>query len=179
MRLIFLYGLPATGKLTVGRELVALTGYRLFHNHLAVDLLLAVFEFGSAPFVELREQIWLSVLEQACRTGMPGLIFTFNPESTVRPGFPQEVVELAASHSVRLDLVELVCPLPELRRRLDSAPRKEHRKLTSTALFDRLHASGAFDTSHMPAAALTLDTARLHPAQAARSICDALELAAR
>ena len=68
MKLIFIYGLPATGKLTVAVELAAMTGYKLFHNHLVVDLLLSVFDFGSPPFVELREDIWLSVFEQACRS---------------------------------------------------------------------------------------------------------------
>ncbi len=32
MRLIFLFGLPATGKLTVAQELKALSGFQLFHN---------------------------------------------------------------------------------------------------------------------------------------------------
>jgi tRNA uridine 5-carbamoylmethylation protein Kti12 len=32
MKLIFLYGPPAVGKLTVAQELVTLTGYKLFHN---------------------------------------------------------------------------------------------------------------------------------------------------
>ena len=39
VKLIFVYGLPATGKLTVARELSSLTGYKVFHNHLVVDLL--------------------------------------------------------------------------------------------------------------------------------------------
>jgi hypothetical protein len=60
MKLIFLYGLPAVGKLTVAKELASATSFKLFHNHLAVDLLLSVFDFGTPPFVELREQIWLS-----------------------------------------------------------------------------------------------------------------------
>jgi len=84
MRLIFIYGLPATGKLTVAQELVAITGYKLFHNHLVVDLLLSVFDFGSPQFVQLREQVWLSVFEQAGRSQLPGMIFTFAPEATVR-----------------------------------------------------------------------------------------------
>ena len=80
MKLIFIYGLPATGKLTVAMELAAMTGFRLFHNHLVVDLLLSVFDFGSPPFVELREDIWLSVFDQACRNQVPGLIFTSPPK---------------------------------------------------------------------------------------------------
>jgi hypothetical protein len=83
VKLIFMYGLPATGKLTVGQELAAISGYKLFHNHLVVDLLLSVFEFGSEPFVELREEIWLRVFNEAARCGLPGLIFTFAPEATV------------------------------------------------------------------------------------------------
>jgi len=57
MRLVFLFGLPGSGKLTVAREPSALTGWKLFHNHLTVDLLLAVFPFGCKEFIELREQI--------------------------------------------------------------------------------------------------------------------------
>ena len=65
MRLVFIYGLPATGKLTVAQKLAEITDYPLFHNHLVVDLLLSVFEFGSAPFVQLREEFWLSVIKAA------------------------------------------------------------------------------------------------------------------
>ena len=81
-----MYGMPATGKLTVAQELARITGYKLFHNHLVVDLLLSVFEFGSTPFVEMREQIWLSVFAHAGRSGMEGLIFTFAPEATAPVG---------------------------------------------------------------------------------------------
>jgi hypothetical protein len=115
MKLIFIYGLPATGKLTVAVELAAMTGYKLFHNHLVVDLLLSVFDFGSPPFVELREDIWLSVFEQACRGRLPGLIFTFAPEGTVRSGFIAEVKSTVAREGGEVDFVELVCPLAELR----------------------------------------------------------------
>lgn len=58
MQLIFLYGPMAAGKLTVARELAARTGFALFHNHLLVDAVAAVFPFGSPSFVRLREQFW-------------------------------------------------------------------------------------------------------------------------
>ena len=135
VRLIFIYGLPATGKLTVARELASLTGYKLFHNHLAVDLLLSVFEFGSAPFVELREEIWLSIFEQSAQSNLLGLIFTFAPESTVRPQFVLDVSDTIARAEGRLDFVELTCPMPELKRRIGDASRREHGKLTSRLPF--------------------------------------------
>ncbi len=95
MKLFFLYGLPGTGKLTIARELAELTGIKLFHNHLTVDLLFSVFEFGSVPFVKLRERIWLSVFEEAA--ALPAMIFTFNPENSVRQSFIQKTVETIES----------------------------------------------------------------------------------
>lgn len=54
MKLLFHYGPPAVGILTVAREVAALTGYRLFHDHLTVNLALAVFDFGTPGFIALR-----------------------------------------------------------------------------------------------------------------------------
>jgi adenylylsulfate kinase-like enzyme len=174
LTLIFIYGLPATGKLTVAHELAAITGYKLFHNHLAVDLLLSVFDFGSVPFVELREQIWLSVFEEAAHGNLPGLIFTFAPEPTVRPGFIDQVRSAISRHAGEIVFVELVCPLAELRQRLESSSRQKYGKLTSVALFDQLAADGSFDASHMPKPRLSIDTSRCSPQQAAAQIARVL-----
>jgi hypothetical protein len=37
MNFVFIYGLNASGKYTVSKTLSALTGYKLFHNHLTYD----------------------------------------------------------------------------------------------------------------------------------------------
>jgi hypothetical protein len=175
MRLIFIYGLPATGKLTVAAELAAMTGYKLFHNHLVVDLLLSVFDFGSPPFVELREDIWLSVFEQACRSQLPGLIFTFAPERTVRPGFIREVMSTVSRGGGEVDFVELVCPLTELKRRIDSPCRLAYQKLSSVTLFEQLHADGVFDASNMPKPRLSIDSSLYTPNEAANEIMRTLK----
>lgn len=174
MELIFIYGLPATGKLTVAKELSKSTGYKLFHNHLVVDLLLSVFEFGSGPFVQMREEIWLTVFEQACQSKLPGLIFTFNPENTVRQTFVDAAIDTVTKCGGRIHFVELVCPLTELRDRIDSPSRLEHGKLSSLALFEKLHADGVFDTSHMPKPILTVDTSSCSPIEAAARIGEKL-----
>src|ERR1700745_147239 len=115
MKLIFISGLPGVGKLTVAKELSALTGYKLFHNHLVVDLRLAVFPFGSPQFVELRESIWLSVFDQASRVRLPGLIFTFAAENTVRQAFVTRMEETIRVHGGTIQFVELICDEDELR----------------------------------------------------------------
>jgi len=174
--LIFIYGMPATGKLTVARELAAKTGFKIFHNHLVVDLLLSVFEFGSPEFVRLREQVWLSVMKEACNDGIVGLIFTFAPEKTVRQEFVTEVEKIVSAANGRLEFVELVCPPEELKRRMGDESRSEFGKLTSVELFEQLLADRVFESPEMPAAAVTIDTNACTPFEAAEKITKALRL---
>ncbi len=109
MRLVVLHGPPGVGKLTVGRELAALTGYALFHNHLAVDLVHALFEFGTTPFRELREHIWLDVLGRAAEEDVPGVIFTLVFEPSLLPGFFDRLRERVESVGGSLHPFELRC----------------------------------------------------------------------
>jgi len=168
MKLFFLYGLPGTGKLTIARELAELTGIKLFHNHLTVDLLLSVFEFGSAPFVELRERIWLSVFEEAA--ALPAMIFTFNPENSVRQSFIQKTVETIESRRGEVFFVEVVCDPAELDRRMDTPERRNHKKLVSLELFRKLQTEGVFDSPKMPRPHLTLNSTRTSPHENAQMI---------
>ena len=168
MKLIFLYGLPGTGKLTIARELSQLTGYKLFHNHLTVDLLLSVFEFGSAPFVELREKIWLSVFEKAA--SLPALIFTFNPENSVRQSFIENMIRTVESRGGEVLFVEVVCDPAKLERRLDTPERRTHKKLVSPELFRKLKAEGVFDSPKMPVPKLTLNSTETSPQENAMEI---------
>src|ERR1700680_2346997 len=82
-QVIFLYGRPGVGKLTVGELLSADTGYRLLHNHAVVDLVISLFSFGSPPFVALREKLWLDAIDACISAKQSGVIMTFPPGSTV------------------------------------------------------------------------------------------------
>ncbi len=172
MKLVVLHGPAASGKLTVARELARLTGYRLFHNHLVVDALTAVFDFGSEPFIRLREEMWLAVFREAARRGV-SLIFTFTPERTVRESFVADAVAAIEREGGRAFFVELSCPRSELEHRVENDSRAEFGKLRSKALFQELRAKGAFDYPKLPSD-LTVDTAALSPEQAAALIQDRL-----
>jgi chloramphenicol 3-O-phosphotransferase len=103
------------------------------------------------------------------------LIFTFAPEGTVRPGFIDEVKSRVAREGGEVDFVELVCPLAELKRRIDSPSRLAYQKLSSVSLFEQLHADGVFDASHMPEPRLSIDTSLCTPNEAAMEIARTLE----
>lgn len=76
MKLIFLYGSPAVGKLTVANEIAGLTGFKVFHNHLSIDCIEPVFEFGSPSFGKLIDLIRVETVKEAARVGL-NLIYTF------------------------------------------------------------------------------------------------------
>jgi hypothetical protein len=172
MKLIFLHGAPAVGKLTVARELTRLTGFQLFHNHLTVDLVSSLFPFGSESFIVLREQIWLAAFSEAARNNV-SLIFTFNPERTVREDFVQKVIEEVEAADGRIIFVELTCAEKELERRIEDGSRKEFGKLASVEQYRSLRDAGAFQFPKLPEG-LSVDTTNQSPADAAMLISNYL-----
>jgi AAA domain len=176
MKLIFLHGLPGVGKLTVARELAQLTGFPVFHNHLAVDLVGAVFEFGSRPFIELREKVWLAVFSQAVAAGLDGLIFTFAYDRTVRGGFIGDTMRLVEGEGGKVLFVELSCSDEELEKRITDASRKRFGKLISVEQFRRLSEAGAFVDPGIPAGRLVVETTGLSAPDAAGLIVSRLGL---
>ncbi len=177
MRLIFVYGGPASGKLTVARELAALTGFALFHNHLVVDAVAAVFPFGSAPFVRLREAMWLTMFREAAEARR-STIFTFAPEPTVQTGFPDRAKVAVETSGGEVSFIRLALPPEEQERRLRNPDRLRFGKLSSLELLRQLRDQFERCEAEMPKAALTIDTARTSPAAAARLIVETLRLPA-
>jgi chloramphenicol 3-O-phosphotransferase len=173
MRLIFLHGAPAVGKLTVARELARLIGFKLFHNHLTVDLVGSVFAFGSEPFVELREEIWLTIFGLAANYDI-SLIFTFAPEGTVRPQFIQDTINVIEAAGGEVIFVELTCDEDEIERRMNAPSRSEFDKLQSIEQYRRLKKSGAFEFPPIQSQ-LTVDTTHSAPVATARLIRDYLD----
>jgi len=170
VKLIFLHGLPGVGKLTVARELAKLTGFEIFHNHLAVDLVESVFDFGSLPFVELREKIWLDVFSQAVAARLNGLVFTFAYDRTVQGSFIGNTLKIIESGDGAVLFVELKCSAEELERRIEDPSRRRFGKLSSVGQFRELKAAGAFVDPGIPAERLVVDTTEISATDAARRI---------
>ena len=174
MQLVFLYGQVAAGKLTVARRLAARTGYALFHNHLVVDAVAAVFPFGSEPFVRLREQFWLTTIEEAAKAGR-SLIFTYAPEPSVAADFPERAQAVVQRHGGAVVFVALEVSPEAQARRTTEASREAFGKLRSVELVRQLR--GGFDAcmAAMPEPALRIDADVTPPEEAARQIAGVLE----
>ena len=77
MKFVVIFGPPAVGKMTVGHELAKLTGLKLFHNHMTIELVLNFFDFNDPRFGKLVSEFRKRVFEEVAASELPGLIFTF------------------------------------------------------------------------------------------------------
>jgi hypothetical protein len=75
--LLFVVGPPAVGKMSVGQAIADRTGLRLFHNHIAIELALRYFDYGSPAFHRIDGQIRRLVIEEVAASDLPGLVFTY------------------------------------------------------------------------------------------------------
>lgn len=111
MKLVLIIGSGAVGKMTVGQELMKITGLRLFHNHMMIEPVLDIFgAFNGKVIQGLREFIF----DEFIKTENEGMIFTvmwaFDMPSDreyvlhVASKFDEVYcVELIADQSVRLE----------------------------------------------------------------------------
>src|SRR5687767_13107756 len=101
MKLLIIFGPPAVGKATVGREVADRTGFRLFHNHVTLDAVQTVFDFGTPEHLLLVSEFRLRVIEEAARADVD-VIFTFVWAFDM-PGDRDVIfVELLASQAERM-----------------------------------------------------------------------------
>ena len=173
MKLVFIYGPPAAGKFTIAKRVAERTGFSLFHNHLVVDAVGAVFPFGSESFVRLREVFWLEVMGAAANEGR-SMIFTFQPEASVSDGFTDHVEDVVRKADGELVLVRLKLSLDAQLERIANTDRERFGKLRDAELLKQLHTSFEACEERMPEAALEIDTAVTEPGEAAARICTLL-----
>ena len=170
MRLVFLYGPPAVGKLTVGLELAALTGFKVFHNHLTVNPLVAIFERNSPPYSRLLREFRVRMLEEAADAGID-LIATW--------AYPRDAEEAARAYFAavesrggRVHLVRLVCDRAVLLGRVGDDSRRAMDKLTDSARLGEL-LDDRFEPRQLPfGESLVVDTTELAPREAALRIAE-------
>ncbi|MBI3619001.1 AAA family ATPase [Candidatus Peregrinibacteria bacterium] len=171
MKLVFLYGPPAVGKLTVAKELSKLTGFKIFHNHLTVDLIETFFEWGSTMFDLFITKYRLELLEAAAEHSKRGLIFTYVfADSRYDHSFVESVVKKIEKHGGSVYFVQLVCDRTILRSRVKDSSRKQYGKIkTVRALDDLMNKSDLFSAiAHRKS--FLIDTSKLSAKKVARQI---------
>lgn len=109
MKLLFLIGDTAVGKMTVGQELAKITPFRLFHNHMMIEPVLEVFGEFRGDIIQRLRQV---VFEKFAKSDNYGLIFTYMWAFDMQEGwdYVQRVEEIFGLPEEDVYYVELIAP---------------------------------------------------------------------
>ena len=181
MRLVVIIGAPAVGKATVGRALAEAYGFRLFHNHVSLDAVASVFDWGTPPFRRLVGELRWRVVEEAAGSGVD-LVFTYVWSfSEPDDGAPiRRYREAVVNAGGAVYFVELVAPLEVRAERNGMQSRRAMKARSdeaSTAEWlrevDAKHNFESGGALPFPDPYLLLDTTNLAPDAAAAAIARA------
>ena len=171
-RLVFLYGPPAVGKLTVARAIARREPFRILHNHLTIDPVTEVLPYGSEAFWRVVGQFRRTLVAAAADEGVD-LIYTY----VFAPGDEQHVADIVLRYEQaggRVVFVQLLAPREVLLQRVLEKGRREHRKIADTATLERLLDQYEDFTVIANPEGLTIDLAAIPAEDAAGQILDHL-----
>ena len=135
MKLLFIYGSPAVGKLTVANEIAELTDFKVFHNHLSIDAIEPIFEFGSESFFKLIELIRVETVAEAARKNV-NLIYTFCYAKDLDDAHVEKISRIVEENGGEVCFVLLTAEKDELKKRVLEESRKFFGKVKSVKMMD-------------------------------------------
>jgi RNase adaptor protein for sRNA GlmZ degradation len=176
MKLLFIYGSPAVGKLTVANEIAARTHFKVFHNHLSIDAVLPVFEFGSKPFGKLIDLIrYETIREAACEN--VDLIYTFCYAKGFDDSHIEKVLQIVEEAGGEVCFVLLRADRAELDRRVTAESRKRMGKAKTVEMMDFFHTTYDLVSPVPTRESLVIDNTNLSAEDAAQQIIAHFNLA--
>jgi len=109
MKLIIITGPQAVGKMTVGHELEKITGLKLFHNHMTIELVINFFDYETPEAQKLIKLFRDEIFKTFADSGKEGLIFTIicNFDDPAEWKRIKEVSNFFSSKGGEICLVEL------------------------------------------------------------------------
>ncbi len=170
MKLIVIYGPPATGKLTVAKELAKLTKFKIFHNHLTVDLLNSLFEFGADSYFKFSDKIRIQMLEEAAKQGINGVIFTFCYAYPSDNKWIKKLINRINKQNGKIYFVHLYTNKEELFKRVKGLSRNDYDKINTTKGLNESLREWDFFTPIPFVKSLVIDNTVLKPVNVAKKI---------
>lgn len=109
MKLVFILGDAAVGKMTVGQELMKITDLRLFHNHMTIETVIEVLgKYDSKIINELRDVIFRNFAD----SDNYGMIFTFMMAFDQQDDWDylEHIKNIFAPYDTEFYYIELIAP---------------------------------------------------------------------
>jgi len=168
MRLIFIYGPPASGKLTVAEKLSDSTSISVFHNHLTRDLVNDIYKKELLSHYGLVTKIRFDVLEY-CAKNNTDLIFTYVYGGEQDDKDVRDFTDVIESNGGEIIFVELTASKEDLIDRVGNESRKKYNKLTDESVMNSM--TEDLDLYKIPYVdSLKINTSESNPNESAKTI---------
>ena len=109
MKLLFMIGDAAVGKMTVGQELMKITDLRLFHNHMTIEPVIEIFgKYDGKTISQIREVVF----KNFAASDNYGMIFTYMWAFDCKDDwdYVEHVKEIFKPYDTEFYYVELIAP---------------------------------------------------------------------
>jgi len=170
MNLIFIYGPPAVGKLTVAKELSKITGYKIFHNHLTQDLAREIYPEFSEKRFGLVNKIRLDIFDYAAKNNTD-MIFTFVYSNDCgNKEFIKDAVDKIINNGGNIYFVQLTAEKDVLLNRVEDDSRKEFHKINDKQKLSKILDNNNFSDPVEYDGVLKIDTTELDAISLAKKI---------
>ena len=173
MKVIFLYGPPASGKLTIAKKLAEKTGISLFHNHLTFDLAEVLYEPFTQPFYDYCADLRLDVFGDA-KLAHQDLIFTLFYIPPDDDNFVNQIIHIAGEDNVKF--VKIEASSDTLLDRVENKDRAKYSKINSKGVLARYLKENNWSESIEKTDSLIISTDNLTPDEAAQKIIEEYDL---
>lgn len=129
MKMVYIFGPQAVGKMTVGQELAKITGLKLFHNHMTIDLVSNFFSYSSKEGKDLVEKYRMEMFNAVAKSNLEGLIFTFQWCFEEKEDWEQirKISNIFKENGGEIYYVELEATLEERLKRNETSNRLENK----------------------------------------------------
>jgi broad-specificity NMP kinase len=175
MKLIFIYGAPAVGKLTVANEIAERTNFKVFHNHLSIDCIEPVFQFGTKSFWKLIDLIRTETIAEAARAKQD-LIHTFCYAKGSDDEYVAKITQIVEENGGEICFVLLTCENSELEKRVLEESRKKFGKANNLEILREILDKYDLFSPVPERESLQIDNTNLSVAATAQSIIEHYEL---
>jgi broad-specificity NMP kinase len=175
MKLIFIYGAPAVGKLTVANEIAQQTDFKVFHNHLSIDAVEPVFDFGTKSFWKIVDLIRVETVAEAARVGQ-NLIYTFCYAKDLDDAHVAKITKAVEDNGGEVCLVLLVCEKSELEKRVLEKSRLKFNKANNLKILHEILEKYDLSSPVPERESLVIDNLNLSPETVANQIIKHFEL---